>query len=189
MPPLDSSLWRQQTDYLLSRGLLTHIASDNLWYPSSAAGDTSPRIVIPATAGAGNIFWQARAMDDNPKRYQSPHAPRGDAVVLVWPSKLHPAKRAVIVEGPMDALAAASLGFLGVGLMGITPPDGALSLVCRMVAGMDIALVADKDQVDGMMKVMGRILSRIRGKVELLVSYPFKDLADAPPAFRKELLL
>jgi len=57
-----------------------------------------------------------------PKRYQSPHGARGNAVIVVW-SLRGMSHDLVVCEGPMDALAAAAVGYLGIALMGNTPPS------------------------------------------------------------------
>ena len=140
--PACSSTWMpDMRKYLSERHLSMEVALANGWYPSVDAGDKQIRIVIPATATPPNVFWQARLIDGQAhlgvslpiKRYQSPHAPRGDAIIAVWPTtpgaaSLAPCGAVVLVEGPMCALAAAELGFTGIALMGNSPPHAAWDL-------------------------------------------------------------
>ena len=191
MPAPSLELVPMMKKYLEERELSEDLARYNMWYPSREAGDSHPRIVIPASASVpSNIFWQARTMDDDPKRYQSPRASRGDAVIVVWPHKTHLLWRAAVVEGPMCALAASAYGFLGVALMGQTPPDTALSLVYKLTAGLSISLICDLDSTEAMVKIMGKMLSytpRITA-MSIIQTYPYKDLAEAPESFRRRIL-
>lgn len=190
MPKPAMHLSSLMAEYLDERDLPVDLAWENMWYPSLDAGDASPRIVIPATVRNGaRIFWQARAMDANEKRYMCPHGPRGDAIVVVWPRRSSPIKGTCVVEGPMDALAAASCGFLGVALMGATPPREAIKLISVMACGNKLILIADKDALNPMVKVMTALLSfGVKARTEILTSEPYKDLAEAPPRERNAIL-
>jgi len=189
LPLLDTklSLSGEMRRYLEGRGLDYFLAAKNMWYPSTDAGDASPRIVMPGTSHIyGNVYWQARAMDDNPKRYQSPYAPRGDAVIVVWPRNKR-ISRSVVVEGPMDALAAAELGALGVALMGATPPDESLLLTATLVRGTICIVVADCDAVEAATRFYTFLLDA-KVDTRMAVPAPYKDLAEMPSAERKALL-
>mgnify|MGYP001560793124 CR=1 FL=1 len=189
LPPRDEGLVRQMEAYLEGRGLNYRLAVANMWYPSSQAGDNSPRIVMPATSNIrGNTFWQARAMDGSEKRYQSPPAARGDAVILVWPERPM-VDRAVVSEGPMDALAAAGEGWLGIALMGNTPPDETLLLTKQFLRGiMATIIVPDMDDPTALTEVMSRLVQLGVPNCRLVLPYPKKDLSDCPRELRSNLL-
>src|SRR5262245_26553106 len=141
LPSQSPELWDEFEAYLKWRQLSPSVAKHNGWYPSRLAGDTVHRLVIPATATGANKYWQARAMmKEIPKdmlRWQSPYASRGDAIIVVWPLGQEP-KAASIGEGPLDALAAAEAGLLGIGLMGMAPPAEAMALVNTMTHGLSL---------------------------------------------------
>jgi hypothetical protein len=186
LPQGTAMLDQMMARYLYQRRLDYQLAVTNFWYGSYKAGDDSPRIVIPATSKIpGNVFWQARAMDDNPKRWQSPHAPRGDAVIVVWPTD-RPTLSAV-VEGPMDALAAAGAGVLGVALMGATPSQEALVLTATMIHGTICTVVADQDALQAAARWTA-FLANVGVRVRMTYSAAYKDLADTPPAERLGVL-
>ena len=189
LPPRDDGLTQRMQTYLEGRRLDYRLAVANMWYPSSQAGDNAPRVVIPATSGIrGNTFWQARALDDNPKRYQSPHASRGDAVVIVWPER-HVVDIAVVSEGPMDALAAAGVGALGVALMGATPPEETLLLTKQYLRGiLSIIVIPDMDEPAALTGVMSRLTRLGVSNCRLILPYPAKDFASAEPSLRTQLL-
>lgn len=193
LPPLDEWYWDQMREYLDRRELSFALARSNAWYPSVKAGDSFARIVIPATSDIpGNLFWQARALypvgDERiAKRYQSPSASRGDALIVVWPGA--PFSRSVIVEGPMCALAAAELGFLGVALMGATPPEEALVLAWKLVRGSSVVFLGDEDRQDAMSAVFANLMARPGIPSGRMISpYPYSDLAEVPAAQRLALL-
>lgn len=136
-PPITPRFWPLMQHYLEERGLNPNIAIQNGWYPTDGAGDLYPRVVIPAFSyQEGNRYWQARDMCHRaPLRYQSPRGvKRGDAFVRVVPP--HDVEGVVIAEGPMDALAAADCGFVGIGLMGVTPSPEVFGAVARFLAAV-----------------------------------------------------
>ena len=179
--------WNDAMDFTLkNRDLDETLAVANYWYPSEEAGDEEPRIVIPATGELVTGFWQARAMDPTVgKRWQSPHGLRGDAIVVVYPHGPGNGDT-VVVEGPMDALAAAGLGYLGISLLGATPPMSAIDLTRRMTRGK-ILLVADSDSPATMAGLVPVFAELGRG-VRLVVPTVAKDLAAHSPDERKGLL-
>lgn len=196
MPPSDDLRWGDMAQYLFLRRLPFDVAVANGWYPSTHAGDREARIVIPATNTAGFVFWQARAMGAPPNgvqsqrwlRYQSPHGvPRLDSVVLVWPNVVWTGA-AAIVEGPMDALAAAGAGAIGVGLMGAQPPMAVCQFVARRLAGWRVLAVADSDALQAAARTVGVLASLGLASSLVLVPSPAKDLAELGPQERKELL-
>lgn len=177
LPPMAISRLDDMRAHLEQRGLSYPLARKNGWYPSEQAGDAHPRIVVPATSGnPNNRFWQARLMvSANAPRWQSPHAVRDDAITLVWP-ETRPAP-SIITEGPMDALAAAMLGYCGLGLLGITPPDAALQLVATL-ASRPAYLILDLDALDESPRLVRRLID-VGVHTTALSTYPYKDLAEA----------
>src|SRR5207245_2951688 len=120
MPKRSLDLHREMKTYLQDRYLDFDLAVYNHWYLSHSAGDDHTRIVIPATSMIeDHIYWQARAIYPHVKhKYQSPTASRLDALVVVYPPEHEDSGMIVVVEGPMDALAAADVGYTGIALMG-----------------------------------------------------------------------
>ena len=192
LPSIDAGLQPRMGEYLRRRSLCVRTSHHNLWYPSSDAGDTEPRIVIPATSQlAHNKFWQARyiGVDASVPRYQSPYSDRGDALVIMYPISKEDNRIVVVTEGPMCALAAAALGFVSVALMGIAPTQDALMHLRDYVKGRTLRMIADADQTHGMAKVMLRLHAvGCRAPCEILTTYPSKDLADATLADRERIL-
>jgi len=174
-----------QDIYLDRRGLDPWTARFNGWYPSRSAGDSAARIVIPA-APAGLGFWQARAMDpEEPKRYQSPHGPRGNAVVVVYSLRAM-VKRLVIVEGPMDALAAAAVGATGIALMGMTPPGSCFDYIAAKWPFAETLVVPDRDAQGAGAQWLAELTQREMDA--RLVLLPAKDLAALNTSARTEAL-
>jgi hypothetical protein len=135
-----------QRRYLEARSLNADLAAENGWYPSLEAGDDILRTVIPATNSADFPYWQARALvQTSALRYRSPAIPRHDSIVIVWPKgrKTPRPGRAVVVEGPLDALAVAELGLAGVGLMGAQPPEAVYAHIARLFG--TVLVIPDDD--------------------------------------------
>lgn len=176
-PPARTDQWWRAEEYLKSRGLSVATAAGNGWYVSDRAGDERFRLVIPATSeNPANKFWQARDLEHGEPRYQSPHGVRrGDALIFVYPAK--PIKALAVVEGPMDALAAAEMGYLGVALMGTTPGAEAkvfLAKIAKKWATSGVIVVPDRDQEGSMLRVWQDLgIAAGIGNV-----YPYKDLAE-----------
>lgn len=176
-------------NYLRSRDLDIHIAKHNGWYPSRTAGDEELRVVIPClSADLTNRYWQGRRLTDTkekfPLRYTSPtNVRRGDALAVVRDSHRE-SKGTVLVEGPMDALAAAGIGFLGIAWMGTSPGEEPLVLARKLIQpNRPIYIVSDRDAV----AAATRIWSHFVGAY-LINTYPFKDLAAMPKAERENWL-
>lgn len=178
-PPPSWDLSEMASHYLGGRGLDATLAALNGWYPTISAGDAVPRIVIPGTLTSNGRFWQARSMVHGAEpRYQSPHVPREGSVILVEPRGVSP-DRAVIVEGPMCALAAAGEGWWGIALMGNTPPWYALGGVAELLRTLEVTecrIIEDADS-PGTLALVQSFLSSLRTDVSLTVSYPANDLA------------
>ena len=130
LPYRDDSLVAAMKAYLAGRRLDYGVATWNGWYPSSRAGDSLPRIVIPGTITPRGPFWQARHLGDGEPRYQSPGGERNGAVIVVRPYRAP--RVCVITEGPMDALVAAMHGHMGIAVMGNTPGQ----TTCETISGI-----------------------------------------------------
>lgn len=188
LPPEDPSLYPLFIKYLSSRYLSASLATRNKWYPST--WDGVPRVVIPATTAANTWpYFQARAMNDHPIRYRSPAVPRGDALILIQPES--EPEGVCIVEGPMDALAAASCGFVGIGLMGNTPP---MPVIQHLVTLLDLYgqdrcyLIPDNDAFAEAQALAGTLWQRgVTCYVKPLTG--FKDLAAMPEERRTRWFL
>jgi hypothetical protein len=160
--------------YLKGRQLSYELAIMNGWYPAVFAGGL--RLVIPATHG----FWQARLIGGLGPRYVSSAKPRNGSIVVVNPG--YRPLGTIIAEGPMDALAAAELGVLGIATMGVAPPREAIE-ACRRAAEPPVWLVLDSDTSRLAVAILGAIpLARV------VTVYPHKDLADVPAEKRQALL-
>ena len=175
MPTANNALSAYVDAYLEDRGLNPRVAEANFWYPSSEAGDDRPRIVIPASATPPNVYWQARAIDgDEEPRYQSPSAPRGDACILVWPKAIN-RSQLVVAEGPLDALAAADAGYVGVATMGAATA-GQLDYVTKTFPKGLAIVVMDLDYPKIMLDVVYGLVRR-EWKCRVRNPYPAKALA------------
>jgi hypothetical protein len=173
-------------EYLESRRLSYKLARKAGWYASSKV-DGYDRIVIPCTNSTGLPYYQARAMDSwTNVRYNSPPATRMDSIVCVFPSLPVPVGT-VISEGPMDALAAAGAGFLGIGIMGNDPPDRVLDYVSHIVKPFEpVLVVPDKDALSRGAVICG-FLAQEKIKTRML-ELPGKDLAALSPRRRGKVL-
>ncbi len=183
-PEVDNAGWPLLKRYLEGRELDPSLALFNGWYPSKTAGDEFARVVIPCFSTVPeNMYWQARGMEAVTIRYQSPHGcQRGDAIVRVIPHEGRP-KGTVVVEGPMDALAAAGAGFVGVALMGAVPPVDAIRTAFDVAVGTRVLVVAD----EGALGAFTAVWRHFPG-AELRTTYPFKDLAEVPKKERGKYL-
>lgn len=196
LPTCSQRLWPRFDSYLRERNLDPALARKNFWFPSRTV-DGYDRLVVPGTSDQpGNLYWQARLIQaypvgppPQPRRWESPHGvSRGNSVCVVWadsgPRTRVPAT--AIVEGPMDALAAAGEGFIAVALMGVYPPADCLSLTSRLLRGTIPVMVADR----GAEKEMAENLNMlgVLGLRCVLRVPRTKDLAALDRADRKELL-
>lgn len=209
-PPPSPELQVNLSEYLRNRGLDTEVAYDNLWYPTSYL-DGWGRVVVPSTSRqAGNMYWQARLIEPPcgpsslaqptlgatqgrgmARRWESPHGcSRGDALVVVWPgvSQARAIPRFALVEGPMDALAAAGAGFVGLALMGVVPPWTVMDHVCDIVRGCSVTVVMDAGAEQPMLENVLWLKQIHKGPVVALHPYPHKDLAAMPSQDRAPFL-
>ena len=203
-PPVASGLVADMKRYLLGRRLDYGVATFNGWYPSNQAGDTLPRIVIPGIMTVRGPFWQARTLVGGEPRYQSPGGERNGAVIVVRPYAA--TDRAVVVEGPMDALVAAMGsevthvvtpgggshrmgGQLGIAVMGNNPGMATLETVARQCIHLgirSILFVPDLDSPGAFAVALG-VLAAGGFRCEMRIP-PQKDLAACDDGQRKDVL-
>lgn len=186
MPEYEEELESLQDEYLSKRKLDIEVASLNDWYPTDDNG--IPRLVIPASTLTNTWpYYQARAMVDHPVRYRSPAAPRGDALIVTHPEGQ--AVGVVVVEGPMDSLAAAGEGFIGVALMGNKPSEKVFEHLVSLLSTFQLPAIVLPDR-DAFQE--GAILTAklwTRGiKCQLRAIHGAKDLAELSPSQRRLLL-
>ena len=189
LPAQNTALREEAAQYLVSRALDPELAfSVNGWYPALIEG--IPRLVIPATSSnLENRYWQARALREDPKRWESPHGvSRGDALVCTWPALTGwEGKPTVCVEGPMDALAASGEGHVALAFMGATPPPEVIQFAATLIGPGSALLVMDADQPRAAVSLLESLV--IAGvRCRLATPYPFKDLAEADLESRRRIL-
>lgn len=176
--------------YIYGRGLSPDLALQNGWYGSMSAGDTAQRVVVPAHNRRNTPYWQARLIWDEAegKRYQSPMISRTDSIVIVLPRfDVRGLDLVVLSEGPFDALAAADIGGVGVGLMGNNPPSIVWDHVWERYNGCKIVLVSDVDAVGATVRWQSQLA--VRGlKSQVVVPCGVKDFAALPKDKRLQLL-
>lgn len=187
-PPLNTPVaWGSFDRYLTSRGCDPEIAKRHGWYPSEHAGDDQLRVVIPAPWSNGTPYWQARCLvEDQTPRYLSPNASRGDGLVVVYAIPIPSDPVYVVVEGPIDALALASWGVVGIGLMGNHPPATVWERIRSLARGHRVILYPDSDAI----AEAAGWLTQLR-KYGILAEYcaPIgKDFADLTLTQRKEVV-
>ena len=177
----DAQDWAEVALYLVGRGLDPALALRNGWYASRAATDTELRVVIPCTsANLTNKYWQARLARETkeklPPRYQSPvGVTRGDALAVVLPRDAG-WRGTVLVEGPMDALAAAEVGYMGIGWMGTDPGQLPIDFArTLLVKGQPRYVVSDRDAISAAVRIWSQFVGAF-----LINPTPYKDLAAMP---------
>lgn len=187
LPPLSTAHWAMMRTYLRGRGLSPPLAEFNGWYPTLDRHST-PRIVIPAQSLLNTWpYYQARAMDNNPKRYDSPRAPRGDSLVVCYPLSTY-RERVLVVEGPMDALAGAECGYTSIALMGNTPGDSVLDHIREITQDYEgVIVLSDIDALTESVEIAYRLWTS--GSSATLCSIVgYKDLAEVPREKRQAII-
>lgn len=189
MPEEYRELWPCMWKYLEDRALDGNIADANGWYPTMDY-QMCARVVIPASSLVNSWpYYQARLIVEahpNVKRYVSPAAPRGDALAVVFPSFC--VLGSIIVEGPMDALAAAGMGYVGIGLMGNTPNEAVLDHIKEIVGVYgDCFVIPDRDAFTEGAELTAKLWTR-GVKCTLKSITGGKDLAELSPSRRKRIL-
>lgn len=153
---LPSTYYMAMSQYLSERGLSYMTARSNGWTMCDRNGR---RVYIPARSLIeGHVYWQARGIDGQELRYDSPRGPRRDALVVVESG--YTPKVLGVVEGPMDALAVGEIpGCTGIALMGISPSEETIQHLLTYVKAYAIILfIADRDQIHGMFDVQTKVL-------------------------------
>ena len=182
-------LWPCMWKYLEDRALDGRIAESNGWYPTMDY-QMCARVVIPASSLVNSwAYYQARLIVEahpNVKRYVSPAAPRGDALAVVFPSSC--VLGSIIVEGPMDALAAAGMGYVGVALMGNKPGESVLCHIEEIVKVYgDCYVIPDRDAFKEGAEITAKLWARgVRCTLKSIQGA--KDLAELSPERRKILI-
>jgi hypothetical protein len=179
-------------EYLLKRELDPELAQENGWFPSRNAGDSFLRIVIPCiTHKTGHIYFQARDVTNKAYlRYQSPKGSRHEALCVIHPKQ--ETRGNVVVEGPLDALAAAGAGYTGYSLMGMKPSQATLmhlALLLTETCGKEacpILICLDRGEVANSIKVAAFLASQ--SLTTAVAELPEKDLAACLPKVREKFL-
>ena len=182
-------------NYLNSRRLSVEIAAANGWY-SVEASDGVERICIPCL-GEEWAYWQSRAVEPSQgKRYMCPSWKRGGAYCRVYPTpivgippKIYPT--VAVVEGPLDALAAAGETVVGIAMLGLHPPPDALANIVQETSLYPTRLLILDNDPEA--RKRGPDLVTLWGERHVSVELrfppsPWKDLADCPPPIRSILL-
>jgi hypothetical protein len=191
----DGTLDGAMFDYLEGRGLSFPLAVDYGWYPAYYNG---PRVIVPCIRTDSYNFWQGRLIelasfegipreDFEWKRWDSPSGPRGDALCFL---PVQESNTIVLVEGPMDALAAAEAGASAVAILGATPPRSVVGHIVSLVqrgAYRRRIIVPDLDAVGPWVKLQQR-LGMAGVYFQLKMDARYKDLASMPLEERKWLL-
>jgi len=161
-------------EYLRDRNLSYSCARNNEWYPTKLL-DGTPRIVIPATNLEGRRYWQARAMVKTLERdrWKSARGSKRGSIVVVWPITA-PGMKLIIVEGPMDALAAATTGYVGLAAMGKINVGDVVGYIkqslqhTQLFARLPVLIIPDVDSPEfGTQAITELALAGIRAGIRL----------------------
>jgi hypothetical protein len=191
LPMWDAAPGNKMFAYLRERHLDISLAASNGWYLSTQAGDQYPRIVIPAvTHKTEHVYWQARDITGNAFiRYQSPKGPRHEALIKVRPTDKP--LGIVVVEGPMDALAAAGAGYLGYALMGMQPNKATLMHLALLIEDnneLHTLVLLDRDSGPHAIRISTFLSSQGYYATAGQLPGPEKDLAACLPEKREKFL-
>lgn len=188
-PPISGEAGIYVSRYFTKRQAPYDLARFNGWYPT--AYDDVARVVIPCVSLIpGHKFWQARAVCDNlvnVKRYDSPSASRLDALVVCYPRTPPIKETTVVVEGPFDALAAAEVGYTGIGLMGCTPSDEVLNHLVTLLYGSKFVLIPDNGFKYPCMITAQKLATKNRYGSIIELPKEYKDLSEVPLIERQKL--
>lgn len=190
LPICRPELWADFSGYLEERDLSSELARYNGWYP--VRYKNRPRILIPCSNEAGVPYFQARAVEEDLEegelRYASPPVPRDDSIVIVWPESKLRIQGTTVLEGPMDALAAAELDYLGIALMGNQPNNTVIEHVAKFARSFQpVLIVPDADAIEMGPAVLCALAQR--GVQQAMIRAPQKkDLAAMSLKERKRFL-
>ena len=125
----------------------------------------------------------------DPKRWDGARGYRHDAVCYI---PADPANPTVVVEGPMDALAAAGCGFPAIAILGASPPmlvfDQVARLVDRSYRKGPCIIIPDNDRLAEWAFVQAQLGARgVYGRIQQITSGA-KDLAELSTQDRMEFL-
>lgn len=197
MPEAEPTLEVAMRSYLEARSL-DYVTAKRAggWY---AAYHRGPRVIIPCVRSDGGIWWQGRLIDSmklireefqfQPKRWDGASGYRHDAVCYI-PGEYE--RQTVIVEGPMDALAAAGYGFPAIALLGVDPPKIVFDFVAQLVGKSyqkgRAFIIPDNDRMAKWVGIQNELGARgVSGQLRL-VSGGYKDLAEMPAHERAAFL-
>jgi hypothetical protein len=93
----------------------------------------------------------------------------------------------VIVEGPMDALAAAGAGFTGYALMGMQPNAATLHHLALLLDDRHTLVLFDRDSMHHAIPVVMFLAANEHSVVRGSIPAPEKDLAECHPEKRRSL--
>jgi len=93
-----------------------------------------------------------------------------------------------IVEGPVDALAAATEGLVGLALLNNTPSEEVLTFASTLTRRKTCLFVSDNDSPLAMTRIMAYFMSHGAASGKLLLPAPHKDLAEMPRKLRGRFL-
>ena len=181
--PMRLDLDNQMREYLEGRDLNYGLAIYNGWYPGYYSGS---RIIVPCFRSNGTLWWQGRALPDNHStlRWDSPSGPRGDAIAIVRPKTV--SNWCACVEGPMDALAMAELGYVGIAILGSNPSIAVIGHLAQVMTASDRILIPDSDAVDRWVHIQSCLVGfGINARI-CLVEAGYKDVASMPLEDRRE---
>lgn len=180
--------------YLTYRNLDYYAATNQFgWYPATYHG---PRIIVPCIRTDEFNFWQGRLIDHlvdtdhaaiggRPwKRWDSPFGPRGDAIAYLAKPGLG---ILVVVEGPMDALAAAMTRVSAIATLGAGANGPALAHVALIAQRYKkVILIPDRDETGAWIKIQNSL--GMMGIPTEIREPRAKDLADLSVSAREDLL-
>jgi 5S rRNA maturation endonuclease (ribonuclease M5) len=99
------------------------------------------------------------------------------------------AKRVIVVEGPMDALAAVACGYDAIALMGINPGEKALDHLKRLVRKRDTLVLLDSEpEATQAAHAVCMVLASTGTNARCATLQHTKDLASCGVAYRQEFL-
>lgn len=189
-PKKEPMILGRMKEYLTTRGLDYGLAFKYGWYPALYNG---PRVIVPCASTIA-LWWQGRLIDHHLpteiaakwKRWDSPVGWRGDAVCYL---QVVDADTILIVEGPLDALKAAMLGYSAIATLGTTPGLTAIKHIASISKDYSRRLLLpDTDAISDAVRLQ-RYVGLVGSSLEIIeLNSGYKDLAATPFDLAKELL-